>query len=261
MLSGPSRLRVALLCSRGAPGLAHLLADPARGRSYDLVACLTAEDAFAQHGALQAHGIPCLRHPIRGFYRWQGAPLGDMGLRRDFDAGTLRLLEPCAPDLLVLSSYLYVLTEPVLAAFPGRIVNVHHADMAPGARAYPGLRAVRDAILAGETETRATAHVVTPQLDAGPLLLRSWPFPVAPLASQALAWGALDVVKTYATAHEQWMLRASFGPLLAGSIALFAEGRVRVHDGRALVDGRPGPLDLPAPSGSGIATTAMAVSP
>jgi folate-dependent phosphoribosylglycinamide formyltransferase PurN len=261
MLSGASRLRVALLCSRGAPGLSSLLADPARGRAHDIVACLTTEDAFAQHGALQSHGIPCLRHPIRAFYGWQRAPLSDMALRRDFDAATRRLIEPYAPDLVVLSSYLYVLTAPMLEAFPGRIVNVHHADMAPGARPYPGLRAVRDAILAGEAQTRATAHVVTPKLDAGPLLLRSWPFPVAPLARQALAWDALDVVRTYAAAHEQWMLRASFGPLLAGSVALFAEGRVRVEGDRALVDGRPGPLDLPAPAMAPPAPAAMAVGP
>lgn len=248
MLTRSSRLRVALLCSRRAPGLAALLEDPARTRSYDLVACLTSEDSFGQHEALQARGIPCLRHPIHAFYRWQRAPLRDMGLRRDFDAGILRLLQPYAPDLVALSSYLYVLTEPMLAAYPDRIVNVHHADMALAPpRAYPGLRAVRDAILAGETETRATAHVVTPELDAGPLLVRSWPFPVAALAQQALAWGALDVVKTYAAAHEEWMLRAAFGRLLAASIALFAEGRARVRDGRAFVDGRPGPLEVAAP--------------
>lgn len=261
MLSGNSRLRVALLCSRGAPGLPFLLADPARTRAYDLVACLTTEDGFTQHGALQAHGIPCLRQSIHAFYRWQRAPVRDMALRRDFDASTLRLLEPYAPDLLVLSSYLYVLTDPMLEAFPDRIVNAHHADMAPGAPAHPGLRAVRDAILAGETQTRATTHVVTAELDEGPLLLRSWPFPVATLARQALAWGALDVVKAYAAAHEQWMLQASFGPLLAGSIALFAQGRVRVHEGRALVDGRPGPLDLSAPAVPRPVPAALAVSP
>jgi folate-dependent phosphoribosylglycinamide formyltransferase PurN len=261
MLSGASRLRVALLCSRGAPGLPFLLAAAARTRAYEIVACVTAEDTFAQHGALHAHGIPCLRHPIQAFYRWQRAPLRNMALRRDFDAATLRLLEPYAPDLVVLSSYLYVLTDPMLEAFPDRIVNVHHADMAPGAPPHPGLRAVRDAILAGEPQTRATAHVVTAELDAGPLLLRSWPFPVAPLAGQALAWGASDVVKTYAAAHEQWMLRASFGPLLAGSIALFAEGRVRIHEGRALVDGRPGPLDLRAPAYAPPSLAALAVGP
>ncbi|HET8647729.1 MAG TPA: formyltransferase family protein [Vicinamibacteria bacterium] len=251
MLNRSSRLRVALLCSRRAAGLDSLLADPARGRAYDLVACLTTEDAFAQHALLQAHGVPCLRQPIHPFYRWQRAPLSDLGLRRDFDAGSLRLLEPHAPDLLVLASYLYVLTGPVLEAFPARIVNVHHSDLSRRGRGYPGLRAVRDAILAGEEETRATAHVVTDQLDAGPLLLRSWPFPVASLARQALAWGALDVVKTYASAHEEWMLRTAFGPLLAGAIALYAEGRVQVRDGAALVDGRPGPLDLELPPAAG----------
>lgn len=247
MLTRSSRFRVALLCSQRAPGLEFLLADPARGHLYDLVACLSTEDAFAEHEALQVHGIPCLRHPIRSFYKWQRAPLGDLALRREFDACTLHLLRPHAPDLVVLSSYLYVLTAPMLEAFPGHIVNVHHADMAgPPGRRYPGLHAVRDAITAGETETRATSHVVTPDLDAGPLLLRSWPYPVATLAHQALAWGALDVVRLYAAAHELWMLRTSFGPLLAGSIAAYARGAVRVGEDAAWIDGVRGPVDLRA---------------
>jgi len=247
MLTRGSRLRVALLCSQHAPGLEFLLADAARGQLYDLVAALSTHDAFAEHEALQAHGIPCLRHPIRSFYKWQHAPVRDLALRREFDACTLHLLRPYAPDLVVLSGYLYLLTAPMLEAFPARIVNVHHSDLSgPPGRRYPGLHAVREAILAGETETRATAHVVTEEVDAGPLLLRSWPYPVATLAHQALAWGALDIVRTYAAAHQQWMLRTSFGPLLAGSIAAYARGAVRLRDGAAWIDGVRGPVDVPA---------------
>jgi folate-dependent phosphoribosylglycinamide formyltransferase PurN len=235
------------LCSQRAPGLEFLLADAARGRLWDLAVALSTDDAFAAHETLQGHGVPCLRHPIRSFYKWQRAPLSDLALRRDFDACTLHLLRPHAPDLVVLSGYLYVLTAPMLEAFPARIVNAHHSDLAaPPGRRYPGLHAVRDAILAGETETRATSHVVTAQVDAGPLLLRSWPYPVATLAHQAMAWGALDVVRTYAAAHQQWMLRTSFGPLLAGTIAAYARGGVRVRDGAAWIDGVRGPVDVPA---------------
>jgi phosphoribosylglycinamide formyltransferase 1 len=247
MLTRWPPLRVALLCSARAPGLATLLEDPARGRLYELVACLTSDDAFRGHEPLHRHGIPCLRHSIQSFYRWQHAPIGDLARRHDYDAASLRLLAPYEPDLVVLSGYLYVLSHTFLRAFPDRILNVHHADLLlkrGGAPLYPGLRAVRDAVLAGETETRATLHVVTPAVDAGPLLLRSWAFPVAPLARQALAWGATDLLRAYARAHEQWMLHAAFGPLLARAIALCAQDRVTLRDGAALVDGQPGPLDL-----------------
>ena len=74
---------------------------------------------------------------------------------------TVELLRSHEPDLVILAGYLWLLTQPMLSAFENRIVNVHHADLrlrtASGAVRYPGLRAVRDAILAGEAETRCTA--------------------------------------------------------------------------------------------------------
>jgi phosphoribosylglycinamide formyltransferase-1 len=158
------------------------------------------------------------------------------------------LLEDLGPDLVVLAGYLYVLTAPMLDAFPGRIVNVHHSDLVSqdreGRPRYPGLRAVHAALLAGERETRATAHFVTERLDDGPLLLRSPAFPVADLARDAVRWGAAEMFKAYAFAHQEWMLRAAWGPLLARSIELIACGRVEVAGGTAWIDGRPGPRDL-----------------
>ena len=134
------------------------------------------------------------------------------------------------PTLVVLASYLYLLTQPVLAAFPRQIINVHHSDLTrrdeTGRARYTGLRAVRDAIVAGEWATRATVHLVTPELDQGPALLRSWAFPVSPLAVDAITRGATDVLKAYVFAHQEWMIRSAWGPLLAEALELIATGRV-----------------------------------
>lgn len=226
MLSPARPLRVAVLCSRRAPGLLDLLGDPRHGSLYDVVCCLTTEEAFEGQSGVEARAIPCVAHPLRRFYRARGAALWDLGVRREYDAATVERLAPFQPELIALSSYLFILTGPMLAAYLGRIVNVHHADLtlrdASGRPRYPGLRAVRDAILAGEAETRATSHLVTEALDDGPLLLRSWAFPVAPLARDVLAWGARDILHAYAFAHQEWMLRSAWGPLLAGSIELIA---------------------------------------
>jgi hypothetical protein len=89
-----------------------------------------------------------------------------------------------------------------------------------GGPRYPGLRAVRDALAAGEPETRASAHVVTTWLDDGPVLLRSWSFPVPPLVAWARQHGAADVLRAYTWAHQEWMLRDAWGPMLARSIEL-----------------------------------------
>ena len=217
----PSALRVAFLCSGRAPGLLHLLAQsPGRGLQWEIVCCLTSEETFAEEPQVAALGVPVVHHPVRRFYAEQlpGARLGDLQAREAYDRRTTELLEPFSPDLIVLGGYLLLLTTPMLTAFEDRIVNVHHADLqlrvASGGPRYPGLRAVRDAILAGEIETRCSAHLVTAGLDDGPALLRSRPFPVAAVAGWARLHGEHDVLRKVIWAHQEWMLRAAFGPLL-----------------------------------------------
>jgi folate-dependent phosphoribosylglycinamide formyltransferase PurN len=232
MLNARGPLRVAVLASRRAPGLAELLAR--RGPRYELVCCVSGEEDFSDTAALAAAGVPFLSHPIRPFYRWQAAKLRDLGLRRHYDRATARLLRPYRPDLLLLAGYLYILTRPLLDAYPGRIVNVHGSDLArrgtDGGPLYPGLRAVRDAIWAGETETRATAHIVTERLDDGPILLRSPAFPVAPLAAALRAAGTEHALNAYAFAHQEWMLSTAWGPLLTATIGALCGEAERIEE-------------------------------
>jgi folate-dependent phosphoribosylglycinamide formyltransferase PurN len=217
-------LKVAVLCSHRAPGLRFLLhEDPRRGDLYDLVCCLSSEEESEARRDAESAGLPYISHPIDYFAAARGVKRSDLTARIDYDWETLALLEPHQPDLLALSSYLWILTTPLLSAFPGRIVNVHHADLTRRRR-YVGLRAVRDALFAGETETRATAHLVTERLDEGPILCLSEPFPVSPLVRDALSWGATDVLKAYAYAHQEWMIRSAWGPLLSEAIARVAVG-------------------------------------
>jgi folate-dependent phosphoribosylglycinamide formyltransferase PurN len=222
-------LRVAVLCSHRAPGLVHVLTrDRNRGRLYDIVCCLTSEAGFAEEVRVERRDIPILSHPIRTFYTSAGRPLEDLGARREYDARTVRKLAPYRPDVVLLSSYLYVLTQPMLDAFPQRIVNIHHADLLArrpdGGPRYPGLRAVQDAMLAGEPETRATAHLVTREPDGGPVLLRSWPFPVPEAARWAVTRQASDVLRALAFAQTEWMLRSVWGPMIVRSLEMMARG-------------------------------------
>jgi folate-dependent phosphoribosylglycinamide formyltransferase PurN len=207
--------------------LAHLLEnDPSRGRTYELAAVVATDpagDAFVQAGA---SGLPVLLHDLRSFCDSRGRRMGDLGCRRAFDAETVRLLDPHRPDLVVLCGYLHVLTALMLDRFPERILNIHDADLsltgADGRPRYRGLRSTRDAVMAGERETRSSVHVVTPEVDVGPLLVRSEPFPVHPLVDDARRWGATEILKAYAFAQREWMMRACWGSLLARSIELMA---------------------------------------
>ena len=226
MLSVPGPLRVALLCSRRAPGLLDLLRDRNAGSLYQIVCAMTSEQDFAPGHLFESAGIPLLVHPLRELCRERRVSRGNFEFRREFDAESVRLLAPYRPDVLALSGYLLILTDAALEAFPGRIVNVHGSDLAlRGAGGHPryvGLRSVRDAIFAGEPSTRATAHIVTERLDDGPILARSREFPVSPMVADALAAGAVDWLKAYAFAHQEWMLHRAWGPLLAEVLANLA---------------------------------------
>ncbi|HEX7681160.1 MAG TPA: formyltransferase family protein [Thermoanaerobaculia bacterium] len=180
-------LNVAVLCSSRAPGLESL-----RERVH--VACVLD------------------RRPPRG-----------RELREGFDAETAAILYPFDIDAVVLLGYLFVITEPLLAAFPDRIINIHDADLtlrnAGGGPRYPGLHATRDAIIAGERETRSSVHLVTRQLDAGPIIVRGDAFPVAPFIHEAVAQGENDIVRAYAYAQREWMMRSTWGALAAEGLA------------------------------------------
>ncbi|GIW53565.1 MAG: hypothetical protein KatS3mg081_2920 [Gemmatimonadales bacterium] len=224
--------RVAVVCSRRAPGLDYLLAPRAgRGRIYEIVACIASDSQCQELDLLEAAGIPTRVLDIRQFYRARGLRWSDLAVRPLYDEVLAATLLSYRPDLVVLCGYLHILTGPVLEAFAPNLINIHDADLTVrddrGIPRYRGLRAVLDAILAGERETRSTVHVVTPELDTGPILVRSDAFPVHPLVQEARVWGALDILKAYAYAHREWMMRASWGPLLAGAIALCAAGANR----------------------------------
>lgn len=193
-------LTAALLCSRRAPGLDYLLEH--RGGDYELAAVVASDPACEALPLLRRAGVPAVVHDIRAFGTGRA-------VRPAFDAATREILTPYRPDVLVLSGYLHIVTAPLLAAYPGRIVNVHDADLSvtgpEGRPRYRGLHATRDALRAGETATCCTAHIVTADVDAGPILARSRPFPVA---------GRHHYVQ------RELMMREAWGPLIEQALAL-----------------------------------------
>ncbi len=245
-------LRVALLTTRRAPGLDHLIGRAlGRGARWRLVSVVASDPACEELERLAQGGIPSRVHDLSAFCRARGARSGDLEARSAYDRVTVDLLREVEADVVALCGYLHVVTAPLLEAFPGRLLNLHDSDLLQramdGRTRYPGLHAVRDALAAGEAETRSTLHLVTAEVDEGPALFRSWAFPVPPLVREALAWGATDIFKAYAYAHRGWMMRASWGPLLARALDGFADGEVRHRDGRYWIGGWTAPLDLAPP--------------
>jgi phosphoribosylglycinamide formyltransferase-1 len=69
-------------------------------------------------------------------------------------------------ELVVLAGFMRVLHEPMLKAFPRRIVNIHPSLLPK----FPGLEAWKQALVASETVTGCTVHYVDERIDHGQIL-------------------------------------------------------------------------------------------
>ncbi len=86
--------------------------------------------------------------------------------RGAFDDAIHAQLGTVNPDWVVLAGFMRILTPELVQHWSGRILNIH-PSLLP---LYPGLNTHQQAIDAGATEAGASVHVVTPQLDAGPVV-------------------------------------------------------------------------------------------
>lgn len=120
--------------------------------------------------------LPVIVHDIREFYQARHKPLRDMITRAEFDQATVDTLKPYSITAAAYAGYMSIASDVLVNAFLG--VNVHPADLSlteNGKRIYTGDKAVHDAIMAGETELRATTHLVEAVLDGGRILMISAP--------------------------------------------------------------------------------------
>lgn len=86
--------------------------------------------------------------------------------RAAFEAALSVPLRDAAPDIICLAGFMRILTPDFVRQWQGRMLNIH-PSLLPS---YPGLHTHARAIAAGDAEAGATVHLVTPELDAGPIL-------------------------------------------------------------------------------------------
>jgi len=89
------------------------------------------------------------------------------GLNREAHEAQMRaVIDDYAPDYVVLAKYMRVLTPEFVAAYPYRIINIHHSFLP----AFIGARPYQQAYERGVKIIGATAHFVTDDLDEGPII-------------------------------------------------------------------------------------------
>jgi formyltetrahydrofolate deformylase len=145
--------RVAVLVSREAHCLEQLINDRDSGDLHgDIVLALANHETLRP--VAETAEIP---------FAW--SPSEDKAAHEAF---LLTELDRCKPDLIVLARYMQVLSPAVVGPYAGRIINIH-PSLLPY---FPGANPYRRAWEDGVRVTGCTAHFVTEDLDAGPIILQ-----------------------------------------------------------------------------------------
>jgi phosphoribosylglycinamide formyltransferase 1 len=215
------RMRVAVLLSGRGSNLQALIdacRDPGFPAEIALVVSNRA-DAYGLERAADA-GIPArtIEH-------------GRFADRAAFDAAVDTALRQAGVELICLAGFMRIFTPDFVRGWEGRILNIH-PSLLP---AFPGTRVHERVIEAGQRISGCTVHVVTADLDAGPVLVQA----AVPVL------GTDDAASLAARVLVQEHLCY---PL---AVRLVAEGRVRIEGPRAIIrDARPsgGAILSPAPN-------------
>ena len=104
----------------------------------------------------EAHGVPTAVVDHRPFGQDRGA----------FEAALNSVLKTASPDVICLAGFMRILTPNFVKGWAGRMLNIHPSLLPK----YRGLNTHARAIEAGDAEAGCTVHVVTGDLDDGPIL-------------------------------------------------------------------------------------------
>ena len=159
------RLRTAILISgRGSNMMA--LVEAARDPAYPAeVACVVSNRADAKGLAFAAaNGIAAKVIDHKAYPE-----------RAAFEDALDRYLRSMNVEIIALAGFMRVLTARFIAGWDGRMINIH-PSLLP---AYKGLHTHERALADGATSHGCSVHLVTPELDGGPVLLQAM-VPVQP---------------------------------------------------------------------------------
>lgn len=148
--------RVAILISGGGSNMVALAKDMVGDHPARPVLVLSNDpDAGGLHKARDM-GIATATVDHRPFGEDRGA----------FDAALKEELDRAAPDIICLAGFMRILTPSFIAAYAGKMLNIHPSLLPK----YKGMNTHARAIEAGDAEAGCSVHEVTADLDAGPVL-------------------------------------------------------------------------------------------
>lgn len=137
--------------------------------------------------------------------------------RDEFDAELQTVIDQYQPKLVVLAGFMRILTETFAKHYEGRMLNIHPSLLPK----YKGLNTHQRAIDANEKEHGVSVHFVSPELDAGAVIMQ---------ASTAIE----EDDTADSLANKVHSLEHIIYPL---AVKWFSEGRLTFQDGKAWLDG------------------------
>jgi phosphoribosylglycinamide formyltransferase-1 len=207
------RKRVAVLISGRGSNMAALI-EAAKDKTYPAEIVLVVSNRLEAGGLLVAQAEAIATEVV------DHSQFGKD--RAAFERALQAALDRHRIDIVCLAGFMRILSADFAAAWQGRMLNIHPALLP----AFKGLDTHRRALEAGATTHGATVHFVVPEMDSGPILAQGTVPVLAGDDEAALA------ARVLAVEHRIYPL----------ALKLLAEGRVRVVDGRCLIDGVPAVL-------------------
>lgn len=138
----------------------------------------------------------------------------DFADRASFSLAMAEAVERSGAKGVVLAGFMRILSPPFIDRFPNRILNIH-PSLLP---AFPGRRAVEEAIEGGVEMTGVTVHFVDEEVDHGPIVAQT-AVPVMPEDTVASLHGRIQEVEHV---------------LYPEVVKAFVSGGLSVEDGRVL---------------------------
>ena len=211
------------------------------------------EDSDLFFKLVEDYHIPLICFSYQKFKAVAGAPITEQAgvlpqWRRDYDREVMNRLQGFHPDLCVLAGYMLIVGREMCQRY--NMINLHPA--APGGPTGTWQEVIWQLIDNKAQETGVMMHLVTPELDRGPVVaccnfsIRGKPFD--------RYWGEiaghpLNEVKSREGENNllfklirQHGLAREF-PLITATIKAFSQGKVRIMAGKKVVDAEGSPIN------------------
>lgn len=213
MLKKESPLKILVMVSGGGTNLQAIIDGVGNGTitNTEIVGVISNnKNAYALQRAAE-NGIPsCCVSPK------------DYASRELFNAALLETVDSYAPDLIVLAGYLVVIPPEMIARYRNKMINIH-PSLIPSfcGTGYYGLKVHEAALARGVKVVGATVHFVDEGTDTGPIILQK--------AVETEQGDTPEVLQRRVMEQAEWII-------LPKAIDLIANGRVKVENGKTIID-------------------------